>query len=270
MLFPSSDRLIFEHNPLQSVVCQLRFPSILEIGTADPASFQNRIRSVYFEYHRDDGIPLGLPVGVPEELSRLISQLPKGFGPGLGRPTHRFVNPDTATRVSLTTDFVAIETSKYTRWEPFREEIVRMEQAFEAEYNPALYTRIGLRYLNVIDRNALGITESWDTLINPVLLGLLGVEGLKGRVKENQTETLLQVPDIPDAQLLLKNGLVRLQPDNREAYLVDADFFVLEKRRDRDGILRDLDTFRETAGNLFRWVATDKLRRILNPMEDDS
>src|SRR2546430_17531048 len=47
MLFPESERVVYDKNPLASVICQLRFPPILKIDAELPSTFQDRIRAEY-------------------------------------------------------------------------------------------------------------------------------------------------------------------------------------------------------------------------------
>jgi hypothetical protein len=42
--FPESERIIYAKNPLESVICQLRFPAILKISSEPPVEFQETLR----------------------------------------------------------------------------------------------------------------------------------------------------------------------------------------------------------------------------------
>ena len=46
MAFPEVERVIYERNPLDEVICQLRFPAILKIDEP-PIAFQEQIRTRY-------------------------------------------------------------------------------------------------------------------------------------------------------------------------------------------------------------------------------
>ena len=61
MPFPESERVVFRRNTLAEVICQLRFPPILEIAAKDPAAFQEQIRAEYPLYQRNQG-----PVRCPQ------------------------------------------------------------------------------------------------------------------------------------------------------------------------------------------------------------
>lgn len=47
MPFPPTPRVRYELNPIQEVICQLRYPPILRIGAEAPAAFQEVIRKDY-------------------------------------------------------------------------------------------------------------------------------------------------------------------------------------------------------------------------------
>src|ERR1035437_4003243 len=146
MIFPESERIVFGINPLVQVVCQLRFPSILEIPSREPVDFQNQIRDTYPLYEKE----AGLPEEVRARLSQLPIQavLPEGI-------THKFLTEDKSRQITLTRDFVAVTTTKYRNWPDFRSEVILAKTSFEKAYSPSFYSRVGLRYRDVIKRNDL-------------------------------------------------------------------------------------------------------------------
>ena len=135
-------RQIFKRRQLLEVICQLRFPDILKIESTDPAEFQDRIRGEYPQYQKK------------------VEQLPPQIVNGKPVPqgtvnNYQFISEDSQWKVSLTKGFVALSTHGYLRWEEFAKRLDRVLAALIQLYQPAYFTRVGLRYINAIDRAAL-------------------------------------------------------------------------------------------------------------------
>src|SRR5713226_162290 len=64
MPFPDSQRVIYDRNPLEEVVCQVKFPPILKIDSAAPAAFQDEIRGTYPLLQEVPGILVDLPAEI--------------------------------------------------------------------------------------------------------------------------------------------------------------------------------------------------------------
>jgi uncharacterized protein (TIGR04255 family) len=254
--FPSSPRVVYGRNPLVEVICQLRFPTILEIAAKEPADFQERVRESYPLYK---GPEAGV---VPRELAEVLSRLPIQMT--AEDNSHKFAAAESERLITLARDFVAVTEKKYRRWEQFRDEIVRAKDALEEIYRPAFYTRIGLRYQDVIDKATLGLDgEPWSELINPSLAGLLGSRGLREIVREVEGVAILDIDEVvTGASVTVRHGLASVE--NRRVYLIDVDCFTAGRSNLND-VIGILDSFNRLAGDLFRWAITAKLTAALEP-----
>jgi uncharacterized protein (TIGR04255 family) len=262
MPFPESPRIVFRRNPLAEVICQLRFPPLLTISARDPAAFQERIRGDYPYYRRQVG-----PV-VPPEVSEVLGALKLPGAPELVR--HSFATEDkaenAAQEVSLARDFLAVSDRAYTRWERFLAALENARQALEAEYRPAFYSRIGLRYVDLVHRSALGLgAEPWENLFRRELVGALVVPEVKEGVTEFTAAMVLRVSEVQGGLVRILHGL-RADPatGQLDTYVVDVDIFT-ESRSEPADVIRTLDVFHRHAGNFFRWAITDRLRNALEP-----
>ena len=68
MPFPEAKRIIYRKNPLDQVICQLRFPPILKIDAEVPAKFQDRIRGDFPNLSDSLEIKVEVPHGVKAEI----------------------------------------------------------------------------------------------------------------------------------------------------------------------------------------------------------
>ena len=151
MLFPESERVLYKNNPLAEVICQLRFPTILRIRERQLAEFQDKIREDYPIYTAQE--PSVEAPQLQKELAAIIEQINIPIPPVL--VTHRFSTKDAHRFISLRDEFIALAETNYERWESFREEIVKAESALRGVYEPAFYSRVGLRYRDIISRRNL-------------------------------------------------------------------------------------------------------------------
>ena len=260
MLFPPSEREVYKKNPLELVICQLRFPTILAISSEEPATFQDLIREEYPIYKRENG-ELIVPKDIPKELTMIFSQI--SF-PRIPEATvHKFLNEDESKYISLKSDFLAYRDDKYKNWDDFKESLMAAKSHFEKIYKPAFYSRVGLRYQDVINKKILGLEgEPWDKLLNKSILGFLGENNIKDSIKELNNNTLFKVDDVKDGYVRVNHGLIETN-DGQQVYRIDADFFVPD-RREKDEVTGILDTFNRMAGYFFRWATTSKLKVALN------
>ncbi len=256
MPFPESERIVFEENTLDEVICQLRFPPILEIASELPAGFQNLIRAEYPLYRSEDPF-----AGVPAQLSQVIAELP------IPRPqqaiTHHFDTADEARTVSLAPEFVALTQRDYTEWAVFVGELERAESALAETYQPAFYSRIGLRYRDVVKKVNLGLEDTpWRELLNPAFTGLLAAEPIHDELQFIRGECIVACTPGPESYVKINHGFIG--PEDDQTYVIDMDFFTTE-RSESDRVRDILNDFNRQAGNLFRWAILPPLRDALRP-----
>ena len=267
MSFPATSREVYEKNPLREVVCQLHFPSILVISAESPVEFQEGIRADYPVY-RKKAVPApniigSLPGDIPPEVAELIASSPFPFGGNLVE--HHFGTPDGQTTISLTQEFVSISEQRYSRWEDFGEKVRLAESVLQQTYKPAFFDRVGLRYIDVLDRKECGLEDTpWSELLNGSFISVLGSEELADDVSQLTVQSMLRVPDVDQGQVFLRHGLLIKEGSDEQTYVIDADFHTNARSNSND-VFQALDKFHRWAGNLFRWATSTKLREALGP-----
>ena len=265
MPFPPSPREIYEVNPLNEVICQLRYPPILKISSESPSQFQDAVRIKYSKYSINSS-PKALGLGnlglqMPAEIVEALKSVPL-FAMG-GAAEHHFSIDDESRWISLAQEFLALTERQYNRWEDFRAELVSAEKVFNQVYEPSHYNRIGLRYVDVLMRSRFELPDTpWSEFLNPSFIGVLGDEHVADDVREIQVECTLHIPDVEGGQVHIRHGLRRTEEENEQVYLIDADFHT-GRRSDTNGAFEVLDKFNKWSGQLFRWATTDRLRDSL-------
>ena len=259
MPFPITPREVYRDNPLDEVVCQFDFPPILEITSGSPVSFQNAIRDEYPWY---DLQSLGLP-DPPTDIRDVIGSL-SGF-PFAEAIVHQFSTEDRSKSIMLRQSSVSVIDRTYRDWTTFKPSVERCESVLRECYTPSFYTRVGLRYRDVIDKTKYGMENTpWSDLLNPSFLGVLGDPDLAGDTLQAQARVILKIPDVEGGVVVIQHGLPNPGEEGLNIYLLDADFYT-ERRCNTDDAFITADKFNQWGGRLFRWAASKNLRDLLGP-----
>lgn len=260
MTFPESPRVVYEQDTLNQVVCALNFPPILSIGTETPAELQEALRESYPLYEsRPTGPQLQLEGdGPPQGMIEMLGQL--GLGQRPMPQQHRFSTEDQTRTVVVGPRLLAVEDATYDEWAAFSQHVAVARAAVERIYRPAFYTRVGLRYQDVIRRKMLKDDAEWTDVIKPTLLGLLGAPELD-TIQELSGTALISL-DHPESFVRVNHGLGTDEATKDNVYVIEADFYT-EGRSHGNDIDSLLTYFNTEAGNLFRWAITQELHDAL-------
>jgi uncharacterized protein (TIGR04255 family) len=202
---------VFTRNPLVAVVVDLRYHPILKV-TDRVADFQDRVRASF--------------PGFQEATSQLVSVNP--FGPIDVRSDKlfQFREENGAATLTLTSGGLTLECLRHEHRRVFLDGMKVGSDALEATYAPISPTRLGLRYINVIDRaqvsKDLGREVLWDALIAPafraVPSGLAEFDGAAFACEVSST--------MPTGAMTLRYGLLREQPGGELSFRLDIDRYV--------------------------------------------
>lgn len=264
MIFLKSERVIYKQNPLIEVVCQLRFPPILKISHQEPVEFQDEIRSMYPLFETNE-------LKLPTEILNFTKQA------GIALPietTYSFKSEDQKWCLSISKDFIAIATSSYERYEQFSGRFQDVIEIFERIYKPSFYTRLGLRYKDLIVRSKLGVEDKkWSELIAKHIASELYDLEFSSLIQGISKNLILKVEDLEGGFVNLSHGLVTTKNSinnlDETAYLFDADFYIEQKIEGQKNAWDILNRFNQCGGNLFRGSITDTLRNAMEPSSID-
>lgn len=261
MPFPTAPRVLYRSNPLEEVICQLRFPTILRIDSEAPAAFQEKLRLEYPFYESKGAarVPLSMPPEVEQLLASGIS-----FG---GQKAHEFTSRDQNWTINLTRDYIAITCRKYERWEYFRDRLQFGVEALREVYAPSFYTRLGLRYRDIIRRSTVGVNVKtpWTELLQPWIIGPLSSADIVADVEAVQTSSVILIPEVNGA-VRIQHGLAIVEASKEQVFLIDADFFI-DQQTETDDAFAKLSALNLQGRLFFRWCITDDLHEAMEPTE---
>lgn len=260
--FPNSERVIYGRNPLIEVICQLRFPPILKIATEPPAQFQELIRAEYpllSEVTPD--MNLEVPAGIPASFAEIV----KGTLNKRELLGYDFVSADEKWKVSLMRDFLSLSTGYYTRWEDFVERMQGPVRALIEVYQPAFFTRIGLRYQSLIQRSLLDLPAAtgWSELIQPHMVGAHAIPELESSVEGFVGQLVISLPEFK-GKVRVNYGVARKSDSGENCFLIDSDYHTGE-RTHYDAVDGILDYFNKQSGRLFRSCIQPRLHHAMDP-----
>lgn len=248
-------RVKYNRCPLVEVIFQLRFPTILSINSKQPADFQEKIRKEYPFF--DEGIEEQneLLINTNGNSAQVKSSQNKNYS---------FVSVDETYKVNLTSTFIAISTRKYTQWEEFSEKVRRVVKAFQETYEVPFYTRVGLRYIDVIQRSVLGLSnEKWSDLVKPHVLGVVTQFEDSMNSYVSQTEFKDSTDDICTKTHF---EFVNVNNSDENSLLIDCDYFKTEKVN-VESMMNVATVLHNHSSNFLMTAITEKLNDAMEPEE---
>ena len=250
LCFPSREDIRLQNAPLAEVICQVRFPPVLRIGSEQPADFQERIRGRFPQ--------LGIEQGM------VVRMTPLEGAPPLAKPeprTFRFKSPDGHTTVSLALNFYALSTTAYTHWADFLDHLQLVNQAARDVYSLPYAERVGLRYINHLTLENTGsnnTSELWD-ILRPELTVLLRNECWDD---PQEMVSQLRLSGEGDERLNLRSGF---RDGEEPIFLLDFDYFS-QGNIPLDDLTDLCQRYHDVIYNAFRWCIRDEKLGVFDPV----
>ncbi len=231
---PAVRSVRYTRNFIKTAVCELRFPTLLELESSPPRAFQRLIRKDYPFYE-----------------PRVIES---GSGnDGMEREHHYlFRSKDQHWTVVVKSFALALETSKYTEFGDFAARLKEVLHHATEMIDSDFFTRVGLRYMNSVPIGDDG-PQGWirDELAAPIFGGVLGGPKVcrmvvQGSLKDGGGYSLRHgISDSDEGAKVIERG-----------YLLDFDYF-------KEGVeLQEVDSliaaFNEINFAFFSWCLGPK------------
>lgn len=243
-----------KRDALDIVVAQVRFPAIMAISDSrEIARFQEEVRHRYPILREDSNV--GLIMG-PEGLS---------IQPDQSR-VWRFFDIDEKWQLSIAPNFLALTTTDYSKRSDFFERLKQALEALERSFNPVIFDRLGVRYVNrwkgddLVDVPRHIRTELLSTYCLP---------------QSDAEEGAVQL--VSNAAYMVRGGMLRanwglipsnttidpgIQPVTEASWILDLDRFVEGPHAfDPQVIAADAEQFAKDTYRFFRWSVTNDFLR---------
>lgn len=237
--------------PLVRVIAQVRFPEVLAVEQRDfVAPFQEGLRTRY-------------PVLRQEQTQSLIVS-PSGVAQARPQIAWRFSQVDGRWRVSLTPQFLALETTMYSSRGDFLARLRTVLDVLDRVVEPKLLDRLGIRYIDRITGEAV---DHIDRLVRPEVRGIAGTVAATHAVHA-VSETMFE---LSDARVLARWGRLpagstvdpgAIEAAHEKSWILDLDMFsAAPVPFGVERAVADAQRFAERIYTIFRWAVTDDFLR---------
>ena len=241
----SPQRVQLANSPLVRVLCQIRFAPVLAINEESRiAPIQDALRQRYPDFRREET----QLVEVGPELKREMGVI------------WRLSEADGSARISITKDFMTVETTTYTRREHFLARVEEAVQALEeSDLKPGFVSRIGVRYLDqVVGQDEVTIVSG---LIKPEVQGMLALmtEGAANLVHNVQESLMSHSDTVVKARSIYLPGNQTidpsiLEPVNEVSWILDLDAFTTQRQDfSTPEIVKTAADLAEKCHRVFHW-----------------
>ena len=231
---PEPQALQFGRNHLKTVVCELKFPTLLELETNQPVGIRKALKKEYPLYDVVRSFGFQALGGIMDEQVPKLSSVDKRWS------------------VTIRPAAISLETSSYKSFEELRERVDVVARKALPFLDTDFFTRVGLRYVNLFPVRP----EQARKIFNPVLIAPLE-SGVFGDV-DSCFQEIRGV--LKTGNYSLRHGY-QASEEGPVRYLFDCDFYV--EPLEAGSLTITLDYFHLEADSLFQWALTEYGRETL-------
>ncbi len=249
-------------SPLIRVISQVRFPSIVSIEKPSfIAAFQEELRQQFPILESQEQTVVNLSTS-PDNVERKISTV------------WRFFDNSQKWRITLTQDFLALETINYTSRSDFKAKLSFVLQALSDHIKPSACLRIGTRYIDLVKGEEF---KNIENLIQPNILGIYQTP-IKEHMISSLRHSIFEIEE--NIHLASRWGVLpkgqtydpgSIDPLEETGWILDIDVFDAHKQDFAcSEILSGFDLLATYAHKFFRWVVTEEFLKSYGGKTDAS
>lgn len=231
---PEVKPIKFKRNYIDIAVCELRFPTLLELESKPPLNLHKHLRKKYPGYEKLELLNNGNNEGVP------------------GRFRYLFKSRNGDWTITIHAGALSLETRNYTEFSDFCSRLSELLDLSKSLIDSDFFTRIGLRYINKIPIKD-GVLSGWinDELISQIISGPYGeiskhVTEIRGKTKSGEY-MFRQAMSIKDGQI--------------DAYILDYDYS--KEDVEFENALQLISDFNKENFSFFHWCLGEKAKDYL-------
>jgi uncharacterized protein (TIGR04255 family) len=259
------ERFKYENAPLIEVTFQVNFPTILAIEANEPVEFQQYVMKKFPNYDSKTEYQSEVTVNLENEKADVSASM----GNHKRRKLHIFVSEDQKWKITLAKDMVAFTTVDYKYWEDMAARTVDVIKALVESYHPLYFNRVGIRYIDAIDRSVYGVEDvPWCELLQPHICGSFSYQTDEDvKVRGCSVGSEIAINDIY-INYTSGTGLIDRHDGTmpHEAFILNCDYYY-SKKTNIDGIGPISEKLHLLSHKFFRESITDRLHKAMHPEE---
>lgn len=231
---PRQEHKVFQRNPLVAVVVELRFYPILKIP-AGVADFQEEVRRAFPAF---------------QDLTRqLVNLSPVGPVELRNERLFNFHKSDQSTTLTISSSSLVVECRRHERREHYIADMKLGIDALRKTYGDIVPTRLGLRYVDLIDKDQiqadLGRPTTWQALVSERFISVpTALADLRDTLFACEVAS-----SMASGGQTIRYGLVQ-DTDGRVKFRLDADRYV-EGNVDPSRLVDLLESFADDLFSVF-------------------
>lgn len=226
-------------NQLDRVICQIRFPALLEIDKKID-EYQKKLRGEYPTYKQSHSLPFNL-ADAPLPMS------------------HTLQSEDGTWSVEISVAALSLTTTRYSDWNEFKGRFQYALHAAMELFEIGKCTRLGLRYINAIRPSSIGLPDARDAFRYPYFdmmdTGLGDAQSLNAVLDYNLHN------EVKGRSII---GTIQFIDGDERGAMIDDDTYI-ESSMDVETILDTLDRLNAYSLETFKKIASDKLLEKVMP-----
>lgn len=237
--------------PLERVILQVRFSPVLAVADA---TYVSPVQTALAHQYPDTESAVEVGVALRGPSADLIPNSVQVW---------RFRSSDTAWTVTLTPDFVALETTRYEGSHDFFDRLDELLHIIETHIRPKTVERTGIRY--IMRLTAADDLDLLSSYVRPEVLGVVGVPDADPRMCLTQAQFDLDGPTL-GARWGLVPPMLATDPGapavEVPSWLMDLDVFDEERTAFSPADLaRKAFVYSRRQYRFFRWAVEPPLLR---------
>lgn len=243
------DKILYEASPLKEVVLRVDFMSnVEELYKRFPQELRDALSDDYKIFEKlqivtKDIVATTTHLGISEKE----------------KPEWNYYTSDRNRRMALAPGYFYISDKKYTSFEKLNAEFDTISKVLATEFKELQAVRLGLRYINHIDKRE-GDPLEWEDLINPDLLGILGRKDERNSIVRYFNQVAMNYEEF---LLVFKFGLYNKDypaPITDSRFILDMDAYH-EGPLEMGELISMVNAYHEKIQFIFENAITDQARK---------